>query len=152
MYKDCKREKQTSIGYISMFRYVIVVIDSSFTINSTQMKTWTVTFSDLFRGHHTRGPSGLAFLYYSLSLNSLINLCIDPAISRRLTDGAAACTNNNEIHSRAAPGVPHHDAQAPVHRPAAQRPHVHHLQELHHPGAARPALGQIQHGPRGENG
>ncbi|GIY58712.1 hypothetical protein CEXT_464811 [Caerostris extrusa] len=50
----------------------------------------------------------------------------------------------------AAAGVPHHDAQAPVHRPAAQRPHVHHLQELHHPGAARPALGQIQHGPRGE--
>ncbi|GIY30508.1 hypothetical protein CEXT_796741 [Caerostris extrusa] len=46
--------------------------------------------------------------------------------------------------------VPHHDAQAPVHRPAAQRPHVHHLQELHHPGAAGPALGQDQHGPRGE--
>ncbi|GIX85852.1 hypothetical protein CDAR_284301 [Caerostris darwini] len=52
----------------------------------------------------------------------------------------------------AAAGVPHHDAQAPVHRPAAQRPHVHHLQELHHPGAARPPLRQEQHGPGGERG
>ncbi|GIY28583.1 hypothetical protein CDAR_199171, partial [Caerostris darwini] len=53
---------------------------------------------------------------------------------------------------QAAAGVPHHDAQAPVHRPAAQRPHVHHLQELHHPGAARPPLRQKQHGPGGERG
>ncbi|GFY47977.1 g_PROTEIN_RECEP_F2_3 domain-containing protein [Trichonephila inaurata madagascariensis] len=53
---------------------------------------------------------------------------------------------------QATASVPHHDAQALVHRPAAERPHLHHLQELHHPGATGPPLRQGQHGPRGEWG
>ncbi|GFQ83973.1 hypothetical protein TNCT_703331 [Trichonephila clavata] len=51
---------------------------------------------------------------------------------------------------KATASVPHHDAQALIHRPAAERPHLHHLQELHHPGATGPPFGQGQHGPRGE--
>ncbi|GFT06067.1 hypothetical protein TNCV_1594951 [Trichonephila clavipes] len=54
--------------------------------------------------------------------------------------------------NQATASVPYHDAQTLVHRPAAERPHLHHLQELHHPGATGPPLRQGQHGPRGEWG